>query len=100
MENALSHLGEPAFKIPYLCGLRCPHLFRNTIIAVINLKPNNILHIWATNLGVPSSIAAWTRQSRNKLTDMYQEGACFVFLLQRTPHQFLPPRGETCNASA
>ena len=85
MENPLPQTTNPAYDSLNLCGLRCPHLLISVIEAMRALEPNQELQIRATDLNAPSSITAWSRQSGNKLLDMYQEGDCFVFLLERNP---------------
>jgi len=85
MENPLPQTTIPEHDSLDLCGLRCPHLLISVIGAIRALKPDQKLQIRATDLNAPSSITAWSRQSGNKLLDMYQEGDCFVFLLERNP---------------
>jgi len=64
---------------------RCPHVVVGIIAAVRALEVGQILQVIATDLSAPSHIAAWTRQSGQKLVEMYQEGDRFVFYLQRCP---------------
>ena len=71
-----------------LCDLRCPRLLISVIQAFKSIESGQVLQIRATDLNAPSSIAAWARQSGNELTDMYQGGECFVFLLKRFPQEF------------
>ena len=84
-EKRLNHAANTSVNTIDLCGLRCPHLLINVIAALRSLAPGEKLRIRATDLNAPSSITAWSRQSGHKLLDLYQEGECFVFLLQRNP---------------
>ncbi|MDX1413508.1 MAG: sulfurtransferase TusA family protein [Candidatus Promineifilaceae bacterium] len=66
-----------------LCDLVCPHLLIAVIRTIEELQSGQVIEIRATDLNAPSSIASWSRQSRNPLIDMYEENGCFVFLIQR-----------------
>ena len=87
MKNPLPQTEDSAYESLDLCGLRCPHLLISVIAAIRSLTPGQKLQIRATDLNAPSSITAWSRQSGNDLLDMYQEGECFVFLIERNPDQ-------------
>jgi TusA-related sulfurtransferase len=83
MESPLSKPSNSAFVALDLCGLRCPHLLINVIAAIRSLAPQQQIQIRATDLNAPSSISSWAQQSGNELLDMYQEGDCFIFLLEK-----------------
>lgn len=66
-----------------LSGQRCPNLVIGIIEALTELENGRILQIIATDINAPSNIAAWSRQSENKLIDMYEEDGKFVFYLRK-----------------
>lgn len=64
---------------------RCPNIVVGVIGAMRALEVGEILQVIATDLSAPSHIAAWSRQSGQKMIEMYREDDCFVFYLQRCP---------------
>ena len=66
-----------------LAGASCPHLLITIIAAMRALEPGQRLCVRATDLSAPSHVTAWSRQSGQKLLDLYQENGVFVFWLQR-----------------
>jgi len=68
-----------------LSDASCPHLLIAVITAMRSLDVHQILKVIATDLAAPSHITAWTRQSGQKLLDLYEENGRFIFWLQRVP---------------
>ncbi|MCA9999794.1 MAG: sulfurtransferase TusA family protein [Anaerolineales bacterium] len=73
-----------------LSGLRCPHLVISTLHALRTLAPGQVLQIIATDLTAPSNMAAWCRQSKNPLLDVYEENGRFIFYIQHQPRSGEP----------
>ena len=69
-----------------LSGLRCPHLVIATHQALRKMAPGQILQVITTDLNSPSNMAAWSRQSGQKLLEMYDEESSFVFYFERQPY--------------
>lgn len=64
---------------------RCPNVVVGIVAAMRALEEGQILQVIATDLSAPSHIAAWARQSGQRMVEMYEEGDRFVFYLQRCP---------------
>jgi tRNA 2-thiouridine synthesizing protein A len=73
-----------------LSGLRCPHLVIATIEALRTLELGQVLQVITTDINSPSNMAAWCRQSGNRMLDMYDEEDRFVFYLQRQEETVVP----------
>lgn len=68
-----------------LSGLRCPHVVISTLHALRKMASGQVLQVIATDLTAPSNMAAWCRQSKNPLLDVYEENGRFIFYIQHQP---------------
>jgi tRNA 2-thiouridine synthesizing protein A len=65
-------------------GWLCPMPIVKTTKAMKELQSDQILKMIATDAGSPPDIAAWSRQTGNKLLVSTTEGNKFIFLLKKS----------------
>ena len=65
-----------------LSGLRCPHLLIEVIRLLRDVAVGTVVRISADDLSAPSSIGAWTRQSGNKMLDIFEDTQTFTFIIR------------------
>lgn len=65
-----------------LRGLRCPHLLIEVIRLLRAVETGTVVQISADDLSAPSSIGAWTRQSGNKMLDIFEDTQTFTFIIR------------------
>ncbi|MCB9420107.1 MAG: sulfurtransferase TusA family protein [Ardenticatenaceae bacterium] len=77
LQTAVSH------KTIDLSGQRCPNLVLGIIKALAEMENGRVLQIIATDPNAPSNVAAWSRQAKHQLIEMYEEDGKFIFYLRK-----------------
>jgi tRNA 2-thiouridine synthesizing protein A len=64
-------------------GMACPMPIIKTKQAIDTLEPGQVLKMIATDPGSTSDVTAWTSRTGNPLVEAEQDGASFVFFIEK-----------------